>query len=84
MSNGVNDWLASVLKPKDSKPIVANAENPQIGMGRLLNLEIPVTLEKAIEVIKSHIGIKHLRVGIARHKNLSKLWYYMVPKSTNF
>lgn len=73
MSNGVNDWLASVLNPKDSKPIVPNAEDPKIGMGRLLNLKTPISLGKAIEDIKSHIGIKHLRVGIARHKNLGTL-----------
>lgn len=83
MSNGVNDWLASVLKPKDSKPIIPNSDDPKIGMGRLLNLESPITLRKAIEDIKSHIGIKHLRVGIARHKNLGKLWYDIGLKFTN-
>lgn len=73
MSNGVNDWLAAALKPKESKPISVNAENSEIGMGRLLSLEKPITLKKAIEDIKSHIGIPHLRVGVAKNKTLGKI-----------
>lgn len=72
MLNGVNDWLASALKSKESKPISVNAENSQIGMGRLLSLKTPITLKKAIEDIKLHVGIPHLRVGIARNKSLGK------------
>lgn len=70
MSNGVNDWLASVLKPLRSEPITANAVDTHIGMGRLINLETPITLKKAIDDVKAHIGIPHLRVGIGRNKNL--------------
>lgn len=72
MSNGVNDWLASALKPKLSKPISVKAEDCTVGMGRLLNLESPVTLKKVVEDVKLHIGIPHLRVGLAQHKNLGK------------
>lgn len=70
MTNGVNDWLAAALKPKVSKPISANPENPEIGMGRLLELESPLTLRQAIKNVKAHIGLTHLRVGVARHKDL--------------
>lgn len=70
MSNGVNDWLAAALKPKESKPISVNPENSEIGMGRLLTLGSPITLKKVIEDIKSHIGIPHLRVGVAKNKTL--------------
>lgn len=73
MSNGVNDWLAAALKPKESKPISPNPENSDIGMGRLLTLKSPMTLKKAIEDIKSHIGIPHLRVGVAKNKTLGKV-----------
>lgn len=73
MSNGVNDWLASSLKAKQSKPISENSENSNIGMGRLLVLGTPITLKKAIEDIKVHIGIPHLRVGIGRNKDLNSL-----------
>lgn len=70
MSNGVNDWLASVFKLKQSKPISTNINDPNIGMGRLLVFESPISLKKAIEDVKIHIGIPHLRVGVARNKDL--------------
>ncbi|KAJ8948197.1 hypothetical protein NQ318_010473 [Aromia moschata] len=73
MTNGVNDWLASALKPKSSKPILVNADNDNIGMGRIITLERPLTLRQAIENVKQHIGLSHLRVGIARHKDLDTL-----------
>ncbi|KAJ8917813.1 hypothetical protein NQ315_010722 [Exocentrus adspersus] len=73
MLGGVNDWLASALNSKFTKPILENAEDSNIGMGRLVTLQSPITLRKAIEDIKSHIGIPHLRVGIAKHKDLETL-----------
>ncbi|XP_076253391.1 NIF3-like protein 1 isoform X2 [Rhynchophorus ferrugineus] len=70
MENGVNDWLASSFSIKDSKPIIPNSVNPNIGMGRLLSLTDPVTLREVIESVKSNIGIPHLRLGLGKGKTL--------------
>lgn len=79
MANGVNDWLASSLGSlKSSKPILENSEDPSIGMGRLVSLQSPITLKQAIENVKNHIGIPHLRVGVAKHKNLGKRVLYLI------
>lgn len=72
MLDGVNDWLASFLNPKTSKPILENPEDSNIGMGRLITLETPFPLRQVIEKVKKHIGIPHLRVGVAKHKDLGK------------
>ncbi|XP_066152023.1 NIF3-like protein 1 [Euwallacea fornicatus] len=69
MANGVNDWLGSVLPIKESKPILSNKENPDIGMGRILTIET-LPLKEVIDLIKRHIGIPHVRLGIGRAKTL--------------
>nr|CAH7754532.1 unnamed protein product [Callosobruchus chinensis] len=68
MKDGVNDWLCAMFKSKSSSPILPNPENSTIGMGRLLDLESPITLKQAIEDVKQHLGLPHVRVGIGRHK----------------
>ncbi|CAH2012360.1 unnamed protein product [Acanthoscelides obtectus] len=45
-----------------------NSENSSIGMGRFFELESPVTLKKAIEDVKQHIGLSHVRIGVGRDK----------------
>ncbi|XP_018574736.1 NIF3-like protein 1 [Anoplophora glabripennis] len=72
MLDGVNDWLASSLNPKSSKPIVESKEDSNVGMGRLITLETPFLLKYIIQKIKMHIGIPYVRVGLAEHKNLGK------------
>lgn len=73
MLDGVNDWLSSFLNPKTSKPIIENPDDSNIGMGRLVTLEIPLPLRQVIENVKKHIGIPHLRVGVAKHKDLGNV-----------
>ncbi|XP_066246415.1 NIF3-like protein 1 [Euwallacea similis] len=69
MANGVNDWLGSALPINETKPILPNKENPNIGMGRVLTIKT-LPLKYVIDLIKDHIGIPHLRIGIGRAKNL--------------
>ena len=70
MSNGVNDWLASAFKSKSSKPILVNSEDSNIGMGRIITLEAPLSLKEAVANVKKHIDIPYLRIGVAKHKDL--------------
>ncbi|XP_056390944.1 NIF3-like protein 1 [Hyla sarda] len=40
------------------------------GMGRLCTLSEPITIAAAVERIKSHVGVKHLRLALGRGKTL--------------
>ncbi|KAG9466957.1 NIF3-like protein 1 [Eleutherodactylus coqui] len=40
------------------------------GMGRLCTLSEPMSIAAAVERIKSHVGVKHLRVALGRGKTL--------------
>ncbi|KAJ8950252.1 hypothetical protein NQ314_007957 [Rhamnusium bicolor] len=73
MLDGVNDWLASAFKSKSSKPILVNSEDSNIGMGRIITLEAPLTLKQAVKNVKQHINIPYIRIGIAKHKDLETL-----------
>lgn len=69
MANGVNDWLASALPIVKSEPILPNKDDSKIGMGRLVSVEA-ISLAKAIELVKQHIGLPHLRLGLGKSRNL--------------
>ncbi|XP_019865249.1 NIF3-like protein 1 isoform X2 [Aethina tumida] len=74
ISGGVNDWLGSAFSSKESTPITkVDDSDPHVGMGRVLVLEKPVTLKDAIDKVKKHVGLPHLRVGVAKHKGLESL-----------
>ncbi|XP_030762729.1 NIF3-like protein 1 [Sitophilus oryzae] len=73
MNNGVNNWLASVFNIKSIKPIIPNSENSELGMGRLVDIVEPVSLKNIVHDLKRHIGIPHLRLGLARGNSLDTL-----------
>merc|ERR1712062_485678 len=43
---------------------------PQVGAGRLLRLDSSFTLSEAIDKVKQHLGLKHLRVAVANNADL--------------
>ena len=45
---------------------------PQVGAGRLLRLESSFTLSEAIDKVKQHLGLKHLRVAVANNADLGE------------
>jgi putative NIF3 family GTP cyclohydrolase 1 type 2 len=57
--NGINDWLVSGLGSGTSTPIVPTmpGTNAVTGMGRLLKLTQPVSLDKLIDNVKKHLGL---------------------------
>lgn len=74
VSGGVNDWLAESL-PVDLKtkmPIKEAAIDPTYGAGRKFSLTNPITIKNAVDLIKSHINIPHLRLALAKGKDESK------------
>jgi len=67
---GVNDWLALGLGEGDSAPIVpfvapGSLEMGDVatGQGRLVRLRRPVKLSTLVRRIKSHLGLKKLRMA---------------------
>ncbi len=75
VAGGVNDWLAQGLGEGDSAPIIPFAqpgfETAEVatGQGRLVRLRKPVTLSTLIRRVKSHLGLKKLRVAKVRRGN---------------
>src|SRR5690606_106599 len=44
---GMTDWLAQVLGPGATRPIVAVPDAPEAGAGRFVELEVPISVEEA-------------------------------------
>jgi dinuclear metal center YbgI/SA1388 family protein len=72
IEGGVNDWLASAFNFTAIKPIKETPENPYQGAGRLLRLEEAVSVQDAIDWVKRHTGLDHLRLALGRHKTISE------------
>lgn len=64
---GVNDWLAQAFELESSKPIQPNANNAACGMGRLCTLKKQISIDQAVNLVKQHTDLKHVRLARARH-----------------
>lgn len=62
-SGGMGDWLARALGPGRVTPVVPHVSDPRAGAGRFVRLDQPVTLERAVELVKAHLGLSQLRVS---------------------
>ena len=78
--NGVNDWIVNCLSYKKKVPItpvlVNGSPSNTSGMGRIVTLKAPLSLTKACEIFKQHLGVSTLRLGhadplqwVKRHKD---------------
>ena len=65
IDNGVNDWIASCFDCSTKIPITPNSTLLNAGMGRIITLATPMPLNNVCNILKSHLGIEHLRVGHA-------------------
>lgn len=72
VQDGVGEWLAQCLPLEKCDPIHPGVV-PSTGMGRICQLTESLSLREAIEIIKTHIGIPHLRLALARGKSIGKL-----------
>lgn len=72
VQDGVGEWLAQCLPLEKCDPIHPGVM-PNTGMGRICQLTESLSLRDAIEIIKTHIGIPHLRLALARGKSIGKL-----------
>ncbi|XP_058806569.1 NIF3-like protein 1 isoform X3 [Phymastichus coffea] len=62
---GVNDWLASAFNFKKIRPIEPS-DDPRNGMGRILVLKEEISVDKAVQLIKNHTGLSHVRLARAK------------------
>ncbi len=61
---GINDWLAQALGNGAISPIVQLANAPiGVGLGRILQMEVPTSLDESLRRIKLHLGLSQLRVA---------------------
>lgn len=60
---GMNDWLADALNLQNVEPltITQDDENGTYGLGRIGNLNDPISLEDFFDTIKSTFQVEHLR-----------------------
>jgi dinuclear metal center YbgI/SA1388 family protein len=61
---GMNDWLAEALGPGQTTPIVPASGQSDVGMGRRVRLETPLSLDEAKEKIRAHLGLTWLRLAL--------------------
>ena len=72
VSGGVNDWLAGGLGEGEVEPLASFIEagvepgESIPGQGRLLRLRKPVKLSTLVRRVKSHLGLKKVRVSFGR------------------
>ena len=57
---------------------------PQVGAGRLLRLDSSFTLSEAIDKVKQHLGLKHLRVAVANNADLGEIKSKKSKKNKSF
>jgi len=66
-SGGMGDWLARALGPGRVTPIVPHVSDPRAGAGRFVRLDQPVTVERAVELVKAHLALPQLRLSRGAH-----------------
>ena len=67
---GQNDATQLVL-PKSAKIVKLEKKAlPSTGPGRFLIMDKSLTIGQALEKVKSHLGLAHLRIAIAVNGNL--------------
>lgn len=67
---GVNDWLATALGSGEHEPLVPAKDGaPGFGMGRLVGLVEPASLDTLVARVKQHLGLDHVRIAASeRHR----------------
>ncbi len=67
--DGMTDWLARAVGPGRMRPIVPHSVDIKAGAGRLVRLDRPVTIEAAVEMVKAHLGLSHVRLSEAERRD---------------
>jgi dinuclear metal center YbgI/SA1388 family protein len=71
--DGVNDWLLAPFGVGDRGPCVPSPLDPRFGQGRFVELVEPLPLRTAVELVKRHLGLSHVRLSTApRHAEVEQ------------
>lgn len=62
VNDGMNDWLAQVLGISDTKTLLPESSNPEIGLGRIGNLPAPTLLKDYANRLCQAFKVEHVRV----------------------
>lgn len=60
--DGMNDWLAEALGIKNTKPLLPGKLDPNSGLGRIGELDHPISVQKYAESIRELFNVKAVRV----------------------
>ncbi len=63
--DGMGDWLARAVGPGRIKPIVPHESDSAAGSGRTIRLDRAISIDVAISMVKSHLGLSTLRTSRA-------------------
>jgi len=63
--DGVNDWLLAPFGRGERGPCVPSPLDPRFGQGRFVELLEPISLRAALEAVKRHLGLSHVRLSTA-------------------
>lgn len=61
--NGMAEWLADGFGEGVRVPIVRDELTPEVGGGRLVTLHEPLRWELAVDRLKTHLGLVHVRAS---------------------
>lgn len=64
VSGGINDWLIEAFTDARGTPIEPDSEAPEMGMGRVVDLLQPMPVSEALERVKRHLGLDHVRCAL--------------------
>jgi dinuclear metal center YbgI/SA1388 family protein len=62
---GMGEWLARAVGPGRITPIVPHPTEAQAGAGRMVRLDRPVSIERAVTMVKAHLQLPQLRLSTA-------------------
>ncbi|KAJ6640248.1 NIF3-like protein 1 [Pseudolycoriella hygida] len=74
IDGGINDWLCSVVTGKDGKcvtqPVSPNQIFPNMGAGRIIEMEQSKTLQSIVDTIKTESKLPNVQIAIGVNQNL--------------
>lgn len=75
IDGGINDWLCSVITGKGAQcvtnPITPNLIHPNMGAGRIIELQQSRALQSIIDTIKTESKLQNVQIAIGSNQNMS-------------
>jgi len=69
VAGGVNDWLIEPFQGQ--KQSLTPDPDPTCGMGRICQLSSPLSISNVVEIVKKHLSILNVRIGLNQVENSS-------------